>query len=62
MSAAIPQSEFTKGLHALLTEAFESVQGYFLDPHTSLFETLATVSAVEASRPVSERSWRPTQM
>jgi hypothetical protein len=33
-----------------LEEAFENVHGYFLDRGTSLFETLATVSAAEASQ------------
>lgn len=36
-----------------LDEAFENVHGMFLDRGTSLFETLATISAEEASRPVS---------
>src|SRR5207249_2702076 len=31
---------------------FDNVQGYFLDKGTSLFETLATISAEEASIPV----------
>ncbi len=52
MSASIQQSEFTKGLLAVITEAFESVQGYFLDPQNSLFETLAEITAEEASIPV----------
>ncbi len=52
MSTTLQQSEFTKGLLAVLTEAFESVQGYFLDPQTSLFETLAEITAEEASIPV----------
>lgn len=34
-------------------ETFEEVQGIYLDKGTSLFETLATISAEEASRPVS---------
>ncbi len=55
MSTAIPQSEFTKGLLAVLTEAFESVQGFFLDSHTSLFETLSEISASQASIPVGDR-------
>lgn len=37
----------------VLDEAFDNVHGVFLDKGTSLFETLATVSAEEASRPVS---------
>lgn len=39
----------------MLTEAFESVQGIFLDPRTSLFETLSEISASEASIPVGGR-------
>lgn len=35
------------------TETFEQVNGIYLDRGTSLFETLATISAEEASRPVS---------
>jgi hypothetical protein len=42
-------------LMSLLDETFRSVHGHYLDPHTSLFETLATVSAKEASRPVGDR-------
>jgi hypothetical protein len=36
----------------LLDEAFDNVYGIFLDKHTSLFETLATITAAEASIPV----------
>jgi len=35
------------------TETFEQVNGIYLDRGTSLFETLAAISAEEASRPVS---------
>lgn len=52
MSNPIQASEFTKGLLSVLTEAFETVQGIFLDAHTSLFETLSEISASEASIPV----------
>ena len=45
--------QFKQSLFALLTETFEQVQGIYLDRNTSLFETLATISADEASRPVS---------
>jgi hypothetical protein len=34
-------------------ETFEKVRGVYLDRGASLFETLATISAEEASRPVS---------
>ena len=36
----------------LLDETFDNVHGYCLDKGTSLFETLATISAEEASMPV----------
>jgi hypothetical protein len=42
-------------LNALLDETFESVQGIYLDGGTSLFETLAGISAEQASIPVSEK-------
>jgi hypothetical protein len=38
-----------------LDETFEQVHGIYLDGGTSLFETLETVSAEEASRPVSAK-------
>ncbi|MBI9051946.1 MAG: DinB family protein [Anaerolineaceae bacterium] len=41
--------------HLLLeffTETFESVKGIYLDKNTSLFETLTTISAEQASIPV----------
>jgi hypothetical protein len=38
-----------------LEEAFENVHGYFLDKGTSLFETLATVTAEEASQAASPK-------
>ncbi len=47
------QSElFTQALYTLLDETFDNVHGYFLDKGTSMFETLATISAEEASIPV----------
>ena len=52
MSAQIQTDHFTKALYVLLDETFDSVQGYFLDKGTSMFETLATISAEEASVPV----------
>lgn len=52
MTTTVQQSEFTKAVLTVLEEAFESVHGYFLDPHTSLLETLAEISAAEASIPV----------
>ena len=55
MTAMIPVARFTTALFGLLEETFEQVGGRYLDRDTSLFETLATVSAEEASRPVSAR-------
>ncbi len=52
MSTQIQADHFTKALYELLDEAFDNVHGYFLDKGTSLFETLATISAEEASIPV----------
>ena len=52
MTAQIQSEHFTKALYALLDEAFDNLQGYFLDKGTSMFETLATISAEEASVPV----------
>ena len=39
-------------LESLLDETFHDVHGHYLDRQTSLFETLATISAEEASQPV----------
>ena len=49
---AIQANEFTKALYDLLDETFDNVQGYYLDKGTSMFETLATISAADASIPV----------
>lgn len=48
----IQPEHFTKALYSLLDETFDNVQGYYLDKGTSMFETLATLSAEEASIPV----------
>jgi hypothetical protein len=48
-------AQFKKALLALLDEAFDEVHGYFLDKHNSLFETLAGITAEEASIPVGGR-------
>jgi hypothetical protein len=42
-------------LESLLDETFHTVHGHYLDKQTSLFETLATISAEEASQPVGDR-------
>lgn len=44
--------DFRNNLLQLMTETFENPRGIFLDPNTSLFQTLETVSAEEASIPV----------
>jgi hypothetical protein len=55
MADNIPVERFTSALYAILDETFEKVQGIYLDRNTSLLETLETISAEEASRPVSSR-------
>lgn len=52
MSSTIDSELFKKALYLLLDETFDSVQGIYLDKGTSFFETLATISAEEASIPV----------
>lgn len=55
MSTSIEAQHFTDALYMLLDETFDNVQGYYLDKGTSMFETLATISAEEASIPVGGR-------
>ena len=52
MPTQIQSEHFTSALYSLLDETFDNVHGYFLDPGTSMFETLATISAAQASIPV----------
>jgi hypothetical protein len=52
MTTQIESEHFSKALYTLLDETFDNVHGFFLDPNTSMFETLATISADEASIPV----------
>ncbi len=52
MSSQIDSELFKKSLYMLLDETFDKVQGIYLDKGTSFFETLATISAEEASIPV----------
>ena len=52
LPATIKQEDFLTNLFALLDETFENHHGIFLDRDTSLFPTLETVSAEEASIPV----------
>lgn len=53
MAEQIQREQFVEALLMALEETFEKVRGMYLDRGTSLFETLATISAEEASRPVS---------
>jgi hypothetical protein len=53
MPQQIAVENFTKEYFQVLEETFEQVHGTYLDGGTSLFETLETISAEEASRPVS---------
>jgi hypothetical protein len=50
--STIQTAHFTQALYDLLDETFDNVQGIFLDKGASMFETLATISAAEASIPV----------
>lgn len=50
--STIDSEHFTRALTLLLDEAFDHVHGFFLDKNTSLFETLAGISAAGASIPV----------
>ena len=45
---------FTTALLQALEETFEQVHGIYLDRNTSIFETLATISAAEASQATSD--------
>lgn len=53
MTAKTLNEAFTETVLFALKETFEDVGGMYLDKGTSLFETLETISAEEASRPVS---------
>lgn len=48
----ITTEHFTNALRLVLDETFDRVQGIYLDRGTSLFETLADITAEEASIPV----------
>ena len=50
--STITSQHFTTALRDLLDETFDNVQGHYLDKGTSLFETLADITAAEASVPV----------
>ncbi len=53
MANSIDCDTFTKLLHTLLEETFDNVEGIYLDGGTSLFETLDSISAEAASRPIT---------
>jgi hypothetical protein len=55
MQANISTETFKAALFEILEETFEDVHGIYLDRGTSLFETLETITAEQASRPISER-------
>jgi hypothetical protein len=46
------ENEFSVLLHIFLKETFEGPEGIYLDPDTSLLQTLNTVTAEQASIPV----------
>ncbi|MGE5464913.1 MAG: hypothetical protein ACM3PS_16235 [Syntrophothermus sp.] len=52
METMIKAEDFLNNMFALLDEVFENHHGVFLDKNTSLFPTLETVTAAEASIPV----------
>jgi hypothetical protein len=52
MSQMIAQETCTREFFSILDEAFETHHGIFLDRGTLLFDTLAGISAAEASIPV----------
>jgi hypothetical protein len=52
MNQVIDEERFTREFFDVFTETFETHHGIFLDRSTSLFETLAGITAEEASRPV----------
>ena len=51
-SGQIARETFTNELFQILDETFEHVHGIYLDRDTSLFQTLETITAEEASIPV----------
>ena len=53
MTAPFPEQFFKDAVDFLFEETFTNVRGAYLDRGTSLFETLATIDAAEASKPLS---------
>ncbi len=54
MPKQIPIAEVANGFRFLLIETFESVSGAYLDKGASLLETLAQISAEQASQPMGD--------
>jgi|WetSurMetagenome_2_1015567.scaffolds.fasta_scaffold24346_4 hypothetical protein len=54
MSQPIDSEKIISLFHTLLEETFEKVNGVYLDRGTSLLETLASLSAAEASKPIAD--------
>lgn len=52
MTKSIAIERFTTSLFEMFDETFAQHHGFYLDKGTSLFETLVTISAAEASIPV----------
>ena len=55
MQSTISIDTFKTALLEILDETFAVVHGIYLDRGTSLFETLGTITAEQASRPITER-------
>ena len=55
MTGTVERDHLNEAIMIALDETFDSVVGMYLDRGTSFFETLAEISAEEASRPVSAR-------
>lgn len=55
MNKTIRADKFARDYFAILDETFVKHHGIFLDKDTSLFQTLETVTAAEASRPVGDK-------
>ena len=55
MNKNISTDRFTKEYFKILDETFVKHHGIYLDENTSLFETLETITAAEASRPVGDQ-------
>ena len=54
MPNTIPITEVARGFDFLLTETFEQARGAYLDKGETLFESLAQLSATDASQPMGD--------